>query len=65
MGDEVEVLFNGPGVRGARYEATVTACYKAFGRYKVVYSALVVRRGGPPLREVVAASDVRPRPPSP
>lgn len=65
VGDEVEVLFTGKGYRGARLEATVTACFPGSGRYKVVYSGLVKRHGGPRLREVVAASDVRPRPPPP
>ncbi|KAG0538031.1 hypothetical protein BDA96_03G200500 [Sorghum bicolor] len=65
VGDEVEVLFTGPGFRGARFEATVIARLPGSDRYKVVYSKLVVRRGGPPLREVVAGSNVRPRPPQP
>lgn len=65
VGDEVEVLFTGSGFRGARFEATVTARFPDSGRYEVVYSELIVRRDGPPLREVVGVSELRPRPPPP
>ncbi|CAO2190610.1 unnamed protein product [Urochloa humidicola] len=62
-GEEVEVLFNGNGFRGARFAATVAARRPGSGGYKVVFSTLVKRRGGPPLRQVVDAADVRPVPP--
>lgn len=65
VGDEVEVLFTGSGFRGARFEATVTARFPDSRRYEVVYSELIVRRDGPPLREVVGVSELRPRPPPP
>lgn len=65
VGDEVEVLFTGSGFRGARFEATVTARFPDSRRYEVVYSELIVRRNGPPLREVVGVSELRPRPPPP
>ncbi|CAO2170292.1 unnamed protein product [Urochloa humidicola] len=64
-GDKVEVLFNGDGFRGARFAATVAARRPRSGDYEVVFSTLVKRRRGPPLRQVVAAADVRPVPPPP
>ncbi|CAO2179608.1 unnamed protein product, partial [Urochloa humidicola] len=64
-GEEVEVLLNGDGFRGARFAATVAARRPGSGGYKVVFSTLVKRRGGPPLWQVVAAADVRPIPPPP
>ncbi|EAY74515.1 hypothetical protein OsI_02406 [Oryza sativa Indica Group] len=71
VGDEVEVRMDDPGFHGAFYEATVSARLPCSGRYEVMYSTLVEggggrgRRGGGPLRETVAACDVRPRPPPP
>ncbi|OEL29364.1 hypothetical protein BAE44_0009616 [Dichanthelium oligosanthes] len=63
VGSEVEVLLTEKGFRGARFEATVAARLPGSGGYEVVFSTLFARRRGPWLREVVAAADVRPRPP--
>ncbi|CAL4949317.1 unnamed protein product [Urochloa decumbens] len=64
-GEEVEVLLNEDGFRGARFAATVAARRPGSGDYEVVFSTLVSRRGGPLLRQDVAAADVRPVPPPP
>ncbi|XP_025819355.1 uncharacterized protein LOC112895600 isoform X2 [Panicum hallii] len=65
VGEEVEVLLNEEGFRGARFKATVAARLPGSGGYEVVFSTLDAHRRGPLLREVVAAADVRPRPPPP
>ncbi|KAL6597856.1 hypothetical protein ACP70R_046661 [Stipagrostis hirtigluma subsp. patula] len=65
VGAEVEVRLDGAGFRGAHFEATVAARLPGSGGYEVVFSTLLARRGGPPLREVVAPTHVRPRPPPP
>ncbi|TVU34063.1 hypothetical protein EJB05_15888, partial [Eragrostis curvula] len=65
VGAEVEVRLDGPGFRGAHFEATVAARRPRSGGYDVVFSTLLARRGGPPLREFAAATHVRPRPPPP
>jgi len=62
-GEEIEVVLNEEGFRGARFEATVAA--RRSNGYEVVFSTLEARRRGPLLREVVAVADVRPRPPPP
>jgi hypothetical protein len=63
VGDDVEVRLDEDGFRGAHYEATVVARLPGSGGYEVVLATLLACRGGPPLRENVAATNMRPRPP--
>uniref|UniRef100_A0A0D9WCE5 Agenet domain-containing protein n=1 Tax=Leersia perrieri TaxID=77586 RepID=A0A0D9WCE5_9ORYZ len=66
-GDLVEVLPDHPAYRGAHFAATVTASHLNPSGYSVAYDAFVdggeSARPPPPLRDVVPASQVRPRPP--
>lgn len=57
-GDLVEVLPDEPGYRGAHFPASVTASHANPRGYTVAYDG-----SGCPLGEVVAASQLRPRPP--
>ncbi|XP_072988335.1 DUF724 domain-containing protein 6-like [Typha latifolia] len=66
VGAEVEVRIDDDGFRGAWYEATVAdrCVRRQRRRYDVIYSSLVAdAEPSLPLREIVAESHVRPRPP--
>ncbi|XP_021304632.1 uncharacterized protein LOC8061376 isoform X2 [Sorghum bicolor] len=64
VGAEVEVRSDDPGFVASYYEATVEGYQHSDLSYVVAYSTLNRRDGGDsPLREVAAATNVRPRPP--
>ncbi|CAL4895844.1 unnamed protein product [Urochloa decumbens] len=65
-GDPVEVVPDEPGLRGAHFAAVVVARSTRPSGYTVEYEALVVvesEGSDRPLREVVPARSLRPRPP--
>ncbi|KAF0923118.1 hypothetical protein E2562_003339 [Oryza meyeriana var. granulata] len=64
-GEAVEVLPDEPGYHGAHFAASVTTSHPNPRSYTVVYDAFVDDSEGSscPLRDVVPASQVRPRPP--
>ncbi|KAG8379541.1 hypothetical protein BUALT_Bualt07G0099700 [Buddleja alternifolia] len=62
-GDSVEVCSKEEGFLGSYYEATVVAKITRDNQYVVEYKTLVEDDLSAPLREVVAADEVRPPPP--